>query len=591
MMFNLFGSRLNRKITMWMILIALTIIVIAGAVMVISERNSLVAVEGIFKETMAKQNSFIEESLSARGDEDNENLLASLQDKGYALAELMAVIGIEPLRSRDADILDQYVLSISKNRDVVYALYLDEKGNILTHSLPEPEGKIDLMNIIRPIELSGVRLGTVKIGLSKKSIGKQMLYSQQITAQTVAMGREGMNDSLRILEKNIRNTIQKRILFLVSLSIISFLAVVSIMSVILNRTILTQIKKLHKTSEKIIKGNLDARIEMPAVPCWVELKCKSKDCPARAEKDTPCWYVVGSMRSGEIQGTSAEKIQDCMKCEVYKRHAGDEIQQLGGAFNLMIANLKEARGNLEEKIRVATEDVKKKNIELESVNKELEAFSYSVSHDLRAPLRGIDGWSQALLEDYGGQLDEQGQTYINRVRSETQHMGALIDDLIQLSRLTRAEMRMEQIDLSTVAQTIASRLNETQPERQVEFIIQPGLRVKGDAGLLEAALTNLLDNAFKFTGKIPQACIEFGQTEIRAEPVFFVRDNGVGFDMAYAKKLFGAFQRMHPSSEFPGTGVGLATVQRIIHRHGGRVWAESKVGQGATFFFTLEEIK
>jgi PAS domain S-box-containing protein len=228
--------------------------------------------------------------------------------------------------------------------------------------------------------------------------------------------------------------------------------------------------------------------------------------------------------------------------------------------------------------------------QLESANKELEAFSYSVSHDLRAPLRGIDGWSQALLEDYSNILDEQAKTYLERVRSETKRMAQLIDDLLQLSRLTSTEMVLEKVSLSDMAGKIAAQLQEEQTDRKVKFSIQQGMYANVDPRLLEIALSNLLGNAFKFTGKIQKAVIEFGQTEIGGQKVFYVRDNGVGFDMALAKKLFGAFQRMHRASEFPGTGIGLTTVQRIVHRHGGRIWAESAINQGATFYFTLEEL-
>jgi light-regulated signal transduction histidine kinase (bacteriophytochrome) len=206
-------------------------------------------------------------------------------------------------------------------------------------------------------------------------------------------------------------------------------------------------------------------------------------------------------------------------------------------------------------------------------------------------LRGIDGWSLALLEDYHDQLDEQGRLYLDRVRSETRRMGQLIEDLLQLSRVSRSEIQIGPVDLSDVAQTVTARLIAAQPERQVEIVIKPHLTASGDAGLLAIVLTNLLDNAWKFTSKRAQARIEFGQIDLDGRPTYFVRDNGAGFDMAYAQKLFGAFQRLHKASDYPGTGIGLATIQRIINRHEGRVWVEAQVDQGATFFFTLWEVQ
>jgi signal transduction histidine kinase len=231
--------------------------------------------------------------------------------------------------------------------------------------------------------------------------------------------------------------------------------------------------------------------------------------------------------------------------------------------------------------------VEERTGQLQAANHELEAFAYSVSHDLRTPLRGIDGWSNALLEDYGEQLDGRAQQYLHRLRSEAQRMGLIIDDLLQLSRLTRTDMRPAAVDLSVLAEAVAGRLSDAHADRKVEFVIQSGLTSFGDARLLDVVLTNLLSNAVKFTSKRAEARIEFGRTAAAGEPTFFVRDNGVGFDMAHAQLLFGAFQRLHKASEFPGTGIGLATVQRVIQRHGGKIWAEAQRGKGATFYFTL----
>jgi PAS domain S-box-containing protein len=222
-----------------------------------------------------------------------------------------------------------------------------------------------------------------------------------------------------------------------------------------------------------------------------------------------------------------------------------------------------------------------------AANKELEAFSYSVAHDLRAPLRAIDGFSQALEEDCAGKLDPAALAHLERIRASAQHMGKLIDGLLGLARLTRGELSREKVDLTRLAQQTAARLRETQPERAVELIVQDGLVVEGDASLLAGMLDNLLGNAWKFTSKTPRPRVEVGRTVVDGRSVFYVRDNGAGFEQAYAHKLFGAFQRLHTVSEFAGTGIGLATVERIVRRHAGRAWAEGEVGRGATFYFTL----
>jgi PAS domain S-box-containing protein len=241
-----------------------------------------------------------------------------------------------------------------------------------------------------------------------------------------------------------------------------------------------------------------------------------------------------------------------------------------------------ATANSELERRVA-----ERTAELTVANRELESFASSVSHDLRAPLRGIDGWTQAALEDCGPQLDDRGRTYLKRVRSETQRMAELIDGLLELSRVTRAPMKRETVDLTAMVQELEASLRAAQPERAVDFVVAPAMVAMGDAVLLRAVLQNLLGNAWKFTGKRPRARIEVGCTSEPGRTVYHVRDDGAGFDMRYAGKLFAPFQRLHSMEEFPGTGIGLATVQRIIHRHGGKVWAKAEVNQGATFYFTL----
>ena len=231
--------------------------------------------------------------------------------------------------------------------------------------------------------------------------------------------------------------------------------------------------------------------------------------------------------------------------------------------------------------------VQERTSELEAANKELEAFSYSVSHDLRAPLRAIDGFSKMLQQDASSQLDEKSLRYLDRIRRGTERMGALIDDMLQLSRLSRAPMNRVEVDLSFMVRGALAELRAADPQRQVESLVAPDLKAGADATLLRAVLQNFVGNAWKYTSRRPKARIEFGAFDRDGERVFFIRDDGAGFDMAYADKLFGAFQRLHGADEFEGTGIGLATVQRVIHRHGGRVWAEAVVDRGATFFFTL----
>jgi signal transduction histidine kinase len=271
----------------------------------------------------------------------------------------------------------------------------------------------------------------------------------------------------------------------------------------------------------------------------------------------------------------------------------DELGRLVRTFNQMLdeiqaqnRELEQARGELERRVEARTRD-------LAAANKELEAFSYSVSHDLRAPLRAIDGFSKVLLTTHAKSLDERGRHYLDRVRAATQRMSELIDDLLGLARVGRKELARREVDVSALAGKVAAELARRDADRAVRVEIAPGLSANADPQLLAIVLENLLGNAWKFTGKAAGACIEVGQEKNGqghngAGAPFYVKDNGAGFDMAYADKLFGAFQRLHLDSDFEGTGIGLVTVQRIVARHGGRIWAEGAVGKGATFRFTLE---
>ncbi len=265
--------------------------------------------------------------------------------------------------------------------------------------------------------------------------------------------------------------------------------------------------------------------------------------------------------------------------------------------SLTISPIHDAEGRLTGASAIARDvtmvrhlrELRRARTQLEAANRELEAFSYSVSHDLRAPLRAIDGFSQALVEDYGEGLDATAKDFLRRVRAAAQRMGELIDDLLALSRITRASIQRKPVALGGLAREILEQLRASEPARCVETVVASPLDVVGDRGLLRVALSNLLGNAWKFTRDREPARIELGAQERDGERVFYVRDNGAGFDMAYADQLFRPFSRLHAAHEFSGTGIGLATVQRALARLGGRVWAESAVGEGATFYFTVAE--
>jgi PAS domain S-box-containing protein len=309
---------------------------------------------------------------------------------------------------------------------------------------------------------------------------------------------------------------------------------------------------------------------------------RSADLPlARAIRGEPCDNVEIFVRNMNLP--------DGRWLTVTARPLSDD--QGSGRGGVAVFGDTTARKRAEEEIRAINikleQRVQERTAELQVANRELEAFSYSVSHDLRAPLRSINGFSRILLEDYQTKLEPAALETVLTIRAASQRMGQLIDDMLTLARVTRAEIRRSKIDLSALATTVAAEERAEHPDHSVTLEIEPALTTAGDPILMRAVLQNLFANAWKFTSKEPSARIEFGRMTTEAGPAFFIRDNGVGFDPQYGHKLFKTFQRLHSREEFPGTGVGLATVQRVIDRHGGRVWAESAMGRGATFYFTL----
>lgn len=279
--------------------------------------------------------------------------------------------------------------------------------------------------------------------------------------------------------------------------------------------------------------------------------------------------------------------------EIFKGYAVGAVDYVFKPFNPDILRAKVRvfvdLYKMRQQIEAQAAELEMKNRMMNAVNKELESFSYSISHDLRAPLRAINGFSQALEEDYAQTLDEGAIKHLSRIRAATAHMNQMIEGLLDLARLSRGDLISGNVRLSELAQELMEQFQQNEPGRQVDSVIAKGIIVEGDPRLLRSAMQNLIGNAWKYTAKNPKAKIEFGVNEEGGERVFYVRDNGVGFDPALAKKLFVPFQRLHDPKEFSGMGLGLATVQRVIARHGGRVWAEAQEGKGATFYFTLEE--
>ena len=340
--------------------------------------------------------------------------------------------------------------------------------------------------------------------------------------------------------------------------------------------ILLAVSALATLTSLLLSTWLQAAITRPilAITRLAQRVTEKRDYSPRAEKttDDEIGYLVDSFNRmlNEIgeRASAQETLNRELAREVAERkNAEDEILRLNREL--------EAR-------------VQERTNKLQEINNELEAFSYSVSHDLRAPLRAVDGFSQALIIEYGERMDDKMRHYLQRIQNGTARMGQLIEDLLNLSRISRLQMQLREVDLSALAHQIIHELQQRDPERTLSVSIWDNILVTADQRLLRVAMENLLGNAWKFTGKTKQARIELGMLQEGEKRTIFVRDNGAGFDMAYADKLFGAFQRLHGVHEFPGTGIGLATVQRIVNRHGGRIWCLAAPDKGATFFFTLQ---
>lgn len=311
-------------------------------------------------------------------------------------------------------------------------------------------------------------------------------------------------------------------------------------------------------------------------------------------------YELGREALGSGMGVLdiATIYRDAVHAAVVRGEAGREgfsraaefFSESLAPFEMTFRGYVEANHRLQALNRtLAAQNVELRNAKAlaDTANQELESFSYSVAHDLRAPLRHIDGFSQMLIEGWSHALDDKGQDCVRRVRASAQRMAELIEDLLRLSRVSRADLRRQPVDLSALARTVVMELERTAPERSVRCLITEGLVGEGDVQLLRVVFDNLLGNAWKFTGKVAQPVVEVGCIVRDGQPTYFVRDNGAGFDSAYASRLFTPFQRLHSDTDFPGTGVGLATVQRIVRRHGGEIWAQGAVEHGATFFWTL----
>ncbi|TNE80891.1 MAG: HAMP domain-containing protein [Gammaproteobacteria bacterium] len=468
-----------------------------------------------------------------------QNYYRNLVNELTAQAALLSRANTPALQFEDPQAATEYLSLLEEQPKVIAAAIYNARGALFATYHRRGDEQTDLPGIP---EIDGTRIE-----------GDTIVLFKRIVANNEILGTVYLQVHYRLYEKLLGNLGIAVTVFMLAL-IVAFL-----LTLWLQANVTRPILAISRLARQVVEDS---------------------DYSLRAEKTT----------SDEI-GSLADAV-NAMLTEVEQRNR--ELEGSNTALESQIRDRVEAekalRQSRQETLQLNSEleqRVKERTLQLENANKELEAFSYSVSHDLRAPLRAIDGFSQALLEDYNDRLDDTGRDFLGRVRAGAQRMGLLIDDMLKLSRVSRAELKFAEVDLSEMASEILAELQATDPDRKVSIQITSGLKAWCDPQLIHIALQNLLQNAWKYSGKQGQGHIEFGMRQKDGEIGFFVQDNGVGFDMRYVHKLFGAFQRLHDQSEFPGTGIGLATVKRIISRHGGRVWAEAEIDRGSVFYFTL----
>jgi PAS domain S-box-containing protein len=552
--------------------------------------------------------------------------LASMHDLAAGIAS-----------GREADLLPQ-LQKLQREEGALYAAALDPGGRILAHTTVTEKGRIEDDRFIRTgmmadeprlrkAEVRGEPVLLITIPVWPPAPEEEFLLSG-----TQLAGRSSRLGTIKLaVPLSTAVGTETRLLRDISMIVVLIGAIVCALVVMLVRGMLAPIHGLTAGTARIGRGQLDAKVPVMSRDELGQLAESFNLMSGELARTTVSKeYVEGILENmddllmvtdpegrvqtvnraaaeafgdGETVGRPLASLIDPPPKTGVVRDAEVTLRTKGGGRTpaLFSASVFHDRdGRLLGYIGVAKDITARKKAEeallsaklaAESSNRELETFSYSVAHDLRAPLRAVDGFSQLLLADYSSKLDEAGKDYLKRVRLGSKRMGQLIDDLLDLSRITRTVLRPESVDLSALASGIGEELARSEPGRRVELVVAPGVRAWGDANLLRVTLVNLLGNAWKYTSKHPAARIEFGAEERGGGSVYFVRDDGAGFDMSLAKRLFEPFTRLHAAAEFEGTGIGLATVQRVVSRHAGRVWAESAVERGATFYFTLWERK